>query len=304
MADYKGNTCPVCKQKFKEADDIVVCPDCGTPYHRECWKKVGVCVHQADHAAGFEWTPDNVISDRPDDIVCPNCGNHQPIGAYYRLSLVLDSGSFRELDAELAPQDVLGFPGYPEKLSAQTQKTGLSEAAVAAVGRIGGVSVVAAVLDSRFFMGSMSTAVGEKITRAIEYAAAKKLPLVIFSASGGARMQEGIFSLMQMAKTSAAIQRFSAKGGLYVSVLTHPTTGGVTASFASLGDIMLAEPGALIGFAGPRVIEQTIGEKLPAGFQRSEFQMEHGFVDQVVPRSQLRDTLIQVLQLHAGGKHE
>ena len=135
-------------------------------------------------------------------------------------------------------------------------------------------------------------------------AAAKHLPLVIFSASGGARMQEGIFSLMQMAKTSAAIQRFSAKGGLYVSVLTHPTTGGVTASFASLGDIMLAEPGALIGFAGPRVIEQTIGEKLPAGFQRSEFQMEHGFVDQVVPRSQLRDTLIQVLQLHAGGKHE
>lgn len=234
--------------------------------------------------------------------VCPNCGNHQPIGAYYRLSLVLDSGSFRELDAELAPQDVLGFPGYPEKLSAQTQKTGLSEAAVAAVGRIGGVSVVAAVLDSRFFMGSMSTAVGEKITRAIEYAAAKKLPLVIFSASGGARMQEGIFSLMQMAKTSAAIERFSAKGGLYISVLTHPTTGGVTASFASLGDIMLAEPGALIGFAGPRVIEQTIGERLPEGFQRSEFQLEHGFVDKVVPRSELRATLIQLLQLHAGGR--
>ena len=200
--------------------------------------------------------------------VCPNCGNHQPIGAY----------------------------------SAQTQKTGLSEAAVAAVGRIGGVSVVAAVLDSRFFMGSMSTAVGEKITRAIEYAAAKKLPLVIFSASGGARMQEGIFSLMQMAKTSAAIERFSAKGGLYISVLTHPTTGGVTASFASLGDIMLAEPGALIGFAGPRVIEQTIGERLPEGFQRSEFQLEHGFVDKVVPRSELRATLIQLLQLHAGGR--
>ena len=304
MADYKGNTCPVCKQKFKEADDIVVCPDCGTPYHRECWKKVGVCVHQADHAAGFEWTPDNVISDRPDDIVCPNCGNHQPIGAYYRLSLVLDSGSFRELDEELAPQDVLQFPGYPEKLEAQTGKTGLKEAVITATGRIEGTPVVVAVLDSRFFMGSMSTTVGEKITRAVEHATAKHLPLIIFSASGGARMQEGIFSLMQMAKTSAAIQRFSAKGGLYVSVLTHPTTGGVTASFASLGDIMLAEPGALIGFAGPRVIEQTIGEKLPAGFQRSEFQMEHGFVDQVVPRSQLRDTLIQVLQLHAGGKHE
>ena len=222
--------------------------------------------------------------------VCPNCGNHQPIGAYYRLSLVLDSGSFREMDEELAPQDVLGFPGYTDKLAAQTQKTGLSEAAVTAV------------LDSRFFMGSMSTAVGERVTRAIEYAAAKKLPLVIFSASGGARMQEGIFSLMQMAKTSAAIERFSAKGGLYISVLTHPTTGGVTASFASLGDIMLAEPGALIGFAGPRVIEQTIGERLPEGFQRSEFQLEHGFVDKVVPRSELRATLIQLLQLHAGGR--
>ena len=218
-----------------------------------------------------------------------------PIGGYYRLSLVLDHGSFRELDADLPPQDVLRFPGYPEKLTAAQNKTGLREAAVTATGRIGGVACVAAVLDSRFFMGSMSTAVGEKITRAVEYAAAKRLPLVIFSASGGARMQEGIFSLMQMAKT---------RGGLYVSVLTHPTTGGVTASFASLGDIMLAEPGALIGFAGPRVIEQTIGEKLPAGFQRSEFQLEHGFVDQVVPRDQLRDTLIRVLQLHVGGKHE
>ena len=155
-----------------------------------------------------------------------------------------------------------------------------------------------AVLDSRFFMGSMSTAVGEKITRAVEYAAAKRLPLVIFSASGGARMQEGIFSLMQMAKTSAAIQRFSARGGLYVSVLTHPTTGGVTASFASLGDIMLAEPGALIGFAGPRVIEQTIGEKLPHGFQRSEFQLEHGFLDQVVPRAAMKETLERILRLH------
>lgn len=233
--------------------------------------------------------------------VCPNCGNHQPIGAYYRLSLVLDSGSFRELDAELAPQDVLGFPGYPEKLSAQTQKTGLSEAAVAAVGRIGGVSVVAAVLDSRFFMGSMSTAVGEKITRAIEYAAAKKLPLVIFSASGGARMQEGILSLMQMAKTSAALERFARTGRVYLSVLTDPTTGGVTASFASLGDIILAEPGALIGFAGPRVIQQTIGQTLPEGFQRAEFQMEHGFVDAVVPRAQMRDTLSRLLRIHTQG---
>ena len=234
--------------------------------------------------------------------VCPNCGVHLPIGGYYRLSLILDHGSFRELDADLPPQDVLSFPDYSEKLAAAQNKTGLREAAVTATGRIGGVACVAAVLDSRFFMGSMSTAVGEKITRAVEYAAAKRLPLIIFSASGGARMQEGIFSLMQMAKTSAAIERFSAKGGLYISVLTHPTTGGVTASFASLGDIMLAEPGALIGFAGPRVIEQTIGERLPEGFQRSEFQLEHGFVDKVVPRSELRATLIQLLQLHAGGR--
>ena len=236
--------------------------------------------------------------------VCPKCGYHFPIGAYYRLSTILDPGSFRELFEKLAPADPLSFPGYREKVEAAQRKTGLREAAVTATGTIGGRKCVVGVLDSRFFMGSMSTAVGEKITRAVEYAAAKRLPLVIFSASGGARMQEGIFSLMQMAKTSAAIQRFSARGGLYVSVLTHPTTGGVTASFASLGDIMLAEPGALIGFAGPRVIEQTIGEKLPAGFQRSEFQLEHGFVDQVVPRDQLRDTLIRVLQLHVGGKHE
>ena len=234
--------------------------------------------------------------------VCPNCGVHLPIGGYYRLSLILDHGSFRELDADLLPQDVLGFPGYPEKLAAQSSKTGLKEAVVTATGRIDGMAVVAAVLDSRFFMGSMSTAVGEKVTRAVEYAANHHLPLIIFSASGGARMQEGIFSLMQMAKTSAAIQRFSAKGGLYISVLTHPTTGGVTASFASLGDIMLAEPGALIGFAGPRVIEQTIGEKLPAGFQRSEFQLEHGFVDKVVPRTELRDTLAQLLRLHVTGQ--
>ena len=236
--------------------------------------------------------------------VCPNCGVHLPIGGYYRLSLILDHGSFRELDEELAPQDVLGFPGYPEKLAAQSSKTGLKEAVVTATGRIDGIAVTAAVLDSRFFMGSMSTAVGDKITRAIEYAAAKRLPLVIFSASGGARMQEGIFSLMQMAKTSAALARFSEEGLLYISVLTDPTTGGVTASFASLGDIILAEPGALIGFAGPRVIRQTIGETLPEGFQRAEFQMEHGFVDAVVPRGEMRDTLAKLLRLHEkGGRH-
>ena len=233
--------------------------------------------------------------------VCPLCGYHFPMGAYYRLSSVLDSGSFRELNEKLTSNDPLHFPGYGAKLDAARRKTGMNEAAVTAVGTIGGSRCVVGVLDSRFLMGSMSAAVGEKLTLAIEHAIKNKLPLILFAASGGARMQEGILSLMQMAKTSAALARFSEKGLLYISVLTDPTTGGVTASFASLGDIMLAEPGALIGFAGPRVIEQTIGETLPAGFQRSEFQLEHGFVDKVVPRSELRATLIQLLQLHAEG---
>ena len=174
--------------------------------------------------------------------VCPNCGVHLPIGGYYRLSLVLDKGSFRELDADLAPQDVLQFPGYPEKLEAQTGKTGLKEAVITATGRIEGTPVVAAVLDSRFFMGSMSTTVGEKITRAVEHATAKHLPLVIFSASGGARMQEGILSLMQMAKTSAALARFAEKGLLYISVLTDPTTGGVTAAEAASASALVTRP--------------------------------------------------------------
>ena len=234
--------------------------------------------------------------------VCPKCGYHFPIGAYHRLSQILDAGSFRELNAKYPAGDPLNFPGYREKLAQAQRKTGLGEAAVTAVGAVGGIRCVVGVLDGRFLMGSMSAAVGEKLTRAIEYAAKNKLPLVIFSASGGARMQEGILSLMQMAKTSAALERFSQAGGLYISVLTHPTTGGVTASFASLGDIILAEPGALIGFAGPRVIEQTIGQKLPEGFQRSEYLEEHGFVDAIVPRSDMRATLARLLMLHERGK--
>ena len=233
--------------------------------------------------------------------VCPCCGYHWALSAGYRLRTVFDNGHYRELNAHLAARDPLSFPGYREKIKENVQKTGLSEAAVTAVGQIFGIKCVAAVLDRRFFMGSMSAAVGEKITLAIEYAAKKKLPLIIFSASGGARMQEGIFSLMQMAKTSAALARFDQKGLLFISVLTDPTTGGVTASFASLGDIILAEPGALIGFAGPRVIEQTIGEKLPDGFQRAEFMMEHGFVDAVVQRSELRQTVGKLLTLHKKG---
>lgn len=233
--------------------------------------------------------------------VCPRCGFHKPIGAYYRLSIILDPGTFQELEEKLEPADPLNFPGYPAKLAVREEETGLRDAAVAAVGKIVGRKAVCVVLDSRFFMGSMGTAVGEKVTRAAEYATRRHLPLIIFAASGGARMQEGIFSLMQMAKTAAALEHFSSAGGLYISVLTHPTTGGVTASFASLGDIILAEPGALIGFAGPRVIQQTIGETLPEGFQRAEFQMEHGFVDAVVPRSELRSTLAQLLKLHGKG---
>jgi acetyl-CoA carboxylase carboxyl transferase subunit beta len=202
------------------------------------------------------------------------CGYHFPIGSHYRLQLTMDPGTIREIGKSVKPFDWLHFPGYPEKLKAQRKKSGSTEGVSTVRGKIGGYPVVVAAMDTRFFMGSMGSAVG-------------------------ARMQEGIISLMQMAKTSAAMERLSRKGILSIMVLTHPTTGGVTASFAMLGDITLAEPGALIGFAGPRVIEQTIGEKLPEGFQRSEFQMEHGFVDQIVPRGDMRKTLIQLLRLHA-----
>lgn len=233
--------------------------------------------------------------------VCPYCGFHFAMPARERLELVLDQGTFKELDANLVSRDPLAFPDYPAKLRELQAKTGLADALVTATGKIGGAPVAVAALDTRFLMGSMGAVVGEKLTRLIERVERRHLPLIVFSASGGARMQEGIVSLMQMAKTAAACERFGARGGLFISVFTHPTTGGVTASFASLGDIMLAEPGALVGFAGPRVIEQTIGEKLPDGFQRAEFQMEHGFVDAVVPRARLRRTLISLLALHGKG---
>ena len=231
--------------------------------------------------------------------VCPKCGYHFPIGAYYRLSTILDPGSFRELFEKLPAADPLSFPGYRAKVEAAQRKTGLTEAVVTATGTIGGRKCVVGVLDSRFFMGSMSAAVGEKITLAIEYATKNRLPLILFAASGGARMQEGILSLMQMAKTSGAVKRHSEAGGLYITVLTDPTTGGVTASFAMDADITLAEPKALIGFAGPRVIEQTIRQKLPAGFQRAEFQLEKGFVDAVVPRGEQKEYLTRLLSFHA-----
>ena len=231
--------------------------------------------------------------------VCPGCGLHRPVTAYQRLSMLLDSGTFREFNASLVGRDPLRFPGYREKLKDLRLRTGLSEAVVTATGKISGFPVVVGVMDSRFIMASMGVAVGEKIARAALLAKRRRLPLILFCASGGARMQEGILSLMQMAKTASAIEEFRRAGGLYISYLTNPTTGGVSASFAMLGDITLAEPGALIGFAGPRVIEQTIGQKLPEGFQRAEFLMEHGFVDAVVPRGEMKNTLVQLLRLHS-----
>ena len=223
---------------------------------------------------------------------------HEPKNANEYLSDLFDDGSWHEMESVFESADPLGFPGYQKKLKDARQTTGIPDALCAGYGTIGGVKVFAAKLDKNFMMGSMGTAVGERLTRVVEAAGKYRVPLIIFSASGGARMQEGMFSLMQMAKTSAAIKRFQDRGGLYISVLTHPTTGGVSASFAMLGDIILAEENALIGFAGPRVIEQTIGEKLPAGFQRAEFQMEHGFVDRIVPDGQMRKELAKILKLH------
>lgn len=233
--------------------------------------------------------------------VCPLCGHHFPIGARRRIKMLLDRDSFTELNGAYTSTDPLNFPEYREKLAKAQEKTGLSEAVLTGTGRIGGYACAIGALDSRFLMGSMGSVVGEKIALLAEYATAQGLPLIILSASGGARMQEGILSLMQMAKTADAIGRHGEAGLLYISVLTDPTTGGVTASFASLGDVILAEPGALIGFAGPRVIQQTIGQTLPEGFQSAEFQLEHGFVDAVVPRADLRETLEQLLMLHQRG---
>lgn len=232
--------------------------------------------------------------------ICPKCGGYFRIHAYRRIQMVIDEGTFEEWDHDLTGGNPVNYKGYPEKVQALQEKTGLKEAVVTGRGKINGRETVIAVCDGRFLMASMGWAVGEKITRAVERATEEKLPVIIFACSGGARMQEGITSLMQMAKTSAALERHSKAGLLYVSVLTEPTTGGVTASFAMLGDIILAEPGALIGFAGPRVIEQTIRQKLPKGFQRAEFLVEHGFVDDIVRRENLKETLGKILEMHEG----
>ena len=220
------------------------------------------------------------------------------LSAKNRIYYIIDKGSFIETNKKLKFSNPIEFPEYEEKYNKAVNKTNMNEAVITGIASIEGIKCVLAVMAKRFFMASMGRVVGEKITAAVELADRKKLPLIIYCASGGARMQEGIFSLMQMAKTSAAIEKFSSNGGLYIAVLTNPTTGGVTASFASLADITLAEPKALIGFAGPRVIEQTIGKKLPEGFQTAEYLKEHGFIDEIVPIKEQREVLAKLLRLH------
>ena len=234
--------------------------------------------------------------------ICPKCGGYFRVHARRRIEMVTDEGSFEEWDSDLQGGNPLEYKGYEEKLEKLQEKTGLSEAVITGKAKIDGRETAIGVCDGRFLMASMGEAVGEKIARAVERATEERLPVILFACSGGARMQEGIVSLMQMAKTSAALKHHSDAGLLYISVLTDPTTGGVTASFAMLGDVILAEPKALIGFAGPRVIEQTIGQKLPEGFQRAEFLLEHGFLDAIVERPQMKAVLSKILALHENGK--
>ncbi len=234
--------------------------------------------------------------------ICPNCGHYFRMHINRRLKLVVDEGTYKKFDLNIETNNPLDIEDYPKKLKTLREKTGLEEAVACGTAKIKGEKVVICIMDSGFLMGSMGLVVGEKITYAIEQAIEQRLPLIIFSVSGGARMQEGIISLMQMAKTTAALTKLDEAGLLYISVLTDPTYGGVTASFASLGDIILAEPGAMIGFAGQRVIEQTIGESLPEGFQTAEFLLEHGFIDKIVERKELKDTLYNLIQFHKGGE--
>ncbi|PKM53006.1 MAG: acetyl-CoA carboxylase carboxyl transferase subunit beta [Firmicutes bacterium HGW-Firmicutes-5] len=233
------------------------------------------------------------------DFVCSSCKKHFRMDAESRLASVLDEGTFLELFTDLKTVNVLNFKGYDEKIKALKIKTNLHEGNVTGTGKIEDREVAIGVMDSRFLMGSMGAVVGEKVTLLVEMATKDSLPVIIYTASGGARMQEGIISLMQMAKTSAALKRHADAGLLYITVLTDPTTGGVTASFAMLGDIILAEPGSLIGFAGPRVIRDTIKQELPDGFQTAEFLMDHGFVDKIVHREDMRSTLSSLLKMHS-----
>ena len=232
--------------------------------------------------------------------ICPHCGYTFRISAQERLALTIDMGTFLEMFKGIETQNPLNFPGYRKKLTLMREKTGLDEAVVTGTALIKGEKVALGIMDSNFIMASMGSVVGEKITRLFEYATAEKLPVILFTASGGARMQEGIMSLMQMAKISAAVKRHSNAGLFYLTILTDPTTGGVTASFAMEGDIILAEPQSLVGFAGRRVIENTVREDLPEDFQKAEFLLEHGFVDAIVKRRELPDMIARLVRLHKG----
>ncbi len=235
---------------------------------------------------------------RKKNYICSYCGYYFKMPPRARIETLCDKKRFREYQPRFTTSDPLEFPGYAEKLEGLREQTGEAEAVITGLAAIKDVTFALAVMNSAFLMGSMGTVVGEKISALTEYAGRKHIPLVIFAASGGARMQEGLFSLMQMAKTAAAIEKFKKSGGLFISCLTNPTTGGVSASFAMLGDIIIAEPEALICFAGPRVIEQTIGRTLPEGFQKSEFLLEHGMIDMICERRKLRDTLYKIMKLH------
>lgn len=234
--------------------------------------------------------------------VCPHCGQYERLLARTRIRQIADKDSFQEMFADLASANPIQFPGYAEKLKELADKIGALDAVRTGICKIGGMETALAVMDSHFMMASMGSVVGEKLTRLFEYATEKALPVIVFACSGGARMQEGMYSLLQMAKVSAAVRRHSDAGLLYITVLTDPTTGGVTASFAMLGDIILAEPRATVGFAGRRVIEGTIAQTLPDDFQSSEFLLSHGFCDKIVPRNQLKGTLETLLRLHCAPK--
>ncbi len=243
------------------------------------------------------------LSEQQENLnVCTACGHHFRVGPRERIAYLTDEDTFRELDGDLKSKDILDFPGYDQKLRNAKLASREKEGVVCGAAEVEGQPCALFVMDPNFMMGSMGTVVGEKITRLFEYATERSLPVVGFTVSGGARMQEGILSLMQMAKTSAALKRHSEAGNFYLTVLTDPTTGGVTASFAMDGDVIMAEPGATVGFAGARVIEQTIRKKLPQGFQKAEFLLEHGFVDLIVPRSRQREVIGKLLRLHRGAK--
>lgn len=236
--------------------------------------------------------------------VCPQCGNYATLNCYERIDLIADAGSFKEIWENDGFKDPLTFPGYQQKYLAAAEKTGMKEAVVVGEAKIQGIRVMLGVMDTRFVMASMGSTVGEKITKTFEYAGDRQLPVILFIASGGARMQEGVVALMQMAKTASSVSQYSQKGGFYISILTNPTTGGVSASFAMLGDIIMAEPNALIGFAGRRVVEQTLYEKLPENFQSAEYLLENGFLDAIITRNEMRDVLHELLYIHTINKRE